>query len=93
MSFLCVRRLGRSQGWSSLHLRSRPRDAANDHLLNALCCPPLASPPPRRKEQKKVDKLSSQIPYHEGRGSTEEVTKIKEQIDAIWAKAREAQYA
>ena len=46
-----------------------------------------------RKEQKKVDKLSAQIPYHEGRGGTEEVTKIKGRIEAIWAKAKEAQYA
>ena len=46
-----------------------------------------------RKDQKKVDKLTSQIPYHEGRGDTEKATKIKEQIDSIWAKAREAQWA
>ena len=46
-----------------------------------------------RKEQKKVDKLSAQIPYHEGRGETEEVTKIKGKIDTIWAKAKEAQFA
>ena len=46
-----------------------------------------------RKEQKKVTKLQAQIPYHEGRGNKEEVTKIKEQIDAIWEKAREASWA
>jgi hypothetical protein len=43
-----------------------------------------------RKEQKKVDKLSAQIPYHEGRSEKEEVAKIKGRIDAIWAKAKEA---
>jgi len=42
-----------------------------------------------RKEQKKVDKLSSQIPYHEGRGNKEEVDKIKQQVEAIWVKAKE----
>jgi len=47
----------------------------------------------RRKDQKKVDKLTAQVPYHEGRGNKEEVTKIKEQVDAIWQKARDAQYA
>eukprot|EP00580_Thalassiosira_gravida_P001557 CAMPEP_0201608454 /NCGR_PEP_ID=MMETSP0492-20130828/7273_1 /ASSEMBLY_ACC=CAM_ASM_000837 /TAXON_ID=420259 /ORGANISM="Thalassiosira gravida, Strain GMp14c1" /LENGTH=45 /DNA_ID= /DNA_START= /DNA_END= /DNA_ORIENTATION= len=30
-----------------------------------------------KKEQKKVDKLTAQIPYHQGRGNMEEVTKIK----------------
>jgi hypothetical protein len=40
-----------------------------------------------------VDKLNAQIPYHEGRGNKDEVGKIKEQIDAIWEKAREAQFA
>ena len=48
---------------------------------------------PLRKDQKKVDKLSAQLPYHEGRGNAEEVTKIKGQIEAIWAKAREAAWA
>ena len=43
-----------------------------------------------RKDAKKVHKLESQIPYHEGRGNNEEVEKIKAQIDAIWAKTREA---
>mmetsp|Transcript_20052 Transcript_20052/g.30390 ORF Transcript_20052/g.30390 Transcript_20052/m.30390 type:complete len:140 (+) Transcript_20052:75-494(+) len=46
-----------------------------------------------KKEQKKVDKLSAQIPYHQGRGNMEEVTKIKGQIDSIWEKAKEAQFA
>ena len=46
-----------------------------------------------KKEQKKVDKLQSQIPYHEGRGDKEQAAKIQEQIDSIWAKAREAAYA
>ena len=43
-----------------------------------------------RKDAKKVSKLEAQIPYHEGRGNQEEVAKIKEQIEAIWEKAREA---
>ena len=47
----------------------------------------------RRKDQKKVDKLTAQIPYHEGRGNKEEVAKIKEQVEAIWEKTREAAYA
>ena len=42
-----------------------------------------------RKDQKKVDKLTAQIPYHEGRGDKAEVDKIKEKIDAIWTKAKE----
>lgn len=46
-----------------------------------------------KKDQKKVDKLTAQVPYHEGRGNKEEVTKIKEQVEAIWQKARDAQYA
>eukprot|EP00584_Thalassiosira_punctigera_P014496 CAMPEP_0172572770 /NCGR_PEP_ID=MMETSP1067-20121228/135849_1 /TAXON_ID=265564 ORGANISM="Thalassiosira punctigera, Strain Tpunct2005C2" /NCGR_SAMPLE_ID=MMETSP1067 /ASSEMBLY_ACC=CAM_ASM_000444 /LENGTH=60 /DNA_ID=CAMNT_0013365357 /DNA_START=126 /DNA_END=308 /DNA_ORIENTATION=+ len=46
-----------------------------------------------KKDQKKVDKLTAQLPYHEGRGNMEEVTKIKGQIESIWEKAREAQYA
>ena len=46
-----------------------------------------------RKEQKKVTKLEAQIPYHEGRGNKDEVEKIKEQIEAIWQKAREAAWA
>lgn len=44
----------------------------------------------RRKDAKKVSKLEAQIPYHEGRGNKEEVEKIKEQVEAIWEKAREA---
>ena len=43
-----------------------------------------------RKDQKKVDKLLAQIPYHEGRGNKEEVEKIRNQIDSIWEKTREA---
>jgi len=46
-----------------------------------------------RKDAKKVSKLEAQIPYHEGRGNKDEVDKIKEQIDAIWEKAREAAMA
>lgn len=43
-----------------------------------------------RKELKKVTKLEAQIPYHEGRGNKEEVEKIKEQIAAVWERAKEA---
>ena len=43
-----------------------------------------------KKDQKKVDKLAAQIPYHEGRGNLEEVTKIKDKIEEITEKAREA---
>jgi hypothetical protein len=46
-----------------------------------------------RKDQKKVDKLTAQIPYHEGRMNKEEVEKIKDQIAHIWEKAKEAQFA
>jgi len=46
-----------------------------------------------KKDQKKVSKLEAQIPYHQGRNNLEEVEKIKEQINAIWAKAREAAFA
>jgi len=46
-----------------------------------------------KKDKKKVDKLTAQIPYHQGRGNMEGVTKIKEQIDSIWEKAKEAQFA
>jgi hypothetical protein len=64
------------------------------HLLtNPSTHPFLASITIFRKDQKKVDKLNAQIPYHEGRGNKDEVGKIKEQIDAIWEKAREAQFA
>jgi hypothetical protein len=48
---------------------------------------------PHRKDAKKVSKLEAQIPYHQGRGNTEEVEKIKEQIEAIWEKTREAALA
>lgn len=46
-----------------------------------------------RKDQKKVDKLAAMIPYHEGRRNTEEVDKIKGQIEAIWQKTRDAAWA
>jgi|EP00544_Gedaniella_sp_CCMP2646_P003916 hypothetical protein len=46
-----------------------------------------------KKDAKKVSKLEAQIPYHQGRGNTEEVEKIKEQIEAIWEKTREAALA
>eukprot|EP00577_Skeletonema_sp_RCC1716_P028864 CAMPEP_0113394826 /NCGR_PEP_ID=MMETSP0013_2-20120614/12777_1 /TAXON_ID=2843 ORGANISM="Skeletonema costatum, Strain 1716" /NCGR_SAMPLE_ID=MMETSP0013_2 /ASSEMBLY_ACC=CAM_ASM_000158 /LENGTH=60 /DNA_ID=CAMNT_0000278815 /DNA_START=127 /DNA_END=309 /DNA_ORIENTATION=+ /assembly_acc=CAM_ASM_000158 len=46
-----------------------------------------------KKDQKKVDKLTAQIPYHEGRGNKEEVEKIKAQVDAIWVKTKEAAFA
>jgi len=43
-----------------------------------------------KKDLKKIHKLKAQIPYHEGRGNADEVTKIKEQVEGIWAKARAA---
>eukprot|EP00534_Pseudo-nitzschia_fraudulenta_P000653 CAMPEP_0201117420 /NCGR_PEP_ID=MMETSP0850-20130426/1351_1 /ASSEMBLY_ACC=CAM_ASM_000622 /TAXON_ID=183588 /ORGANISM="Pseudo-nitzschia fraudulenta, Strain WWA7" /LENGTH=65 /DNA_ID=CAMNT_0047381689 /DNA_START=319 /DNA_END=516 /DNA_ORIENTATION=- len=43
-----------------------------------------------KKDLKKVTKLESQIPYHEGRGNKDEVVKIKDQIEKIWTKTREA---
>lgn len=46
-----------------------------------------------RKDAKKVSKLEAQIPYHEGRGNKEEVEKIKQTVEGIWAKAREAAWA
>ena len=46
-----------------------------------------------RKDVKKVTKLESQIPYHEGRSNKEEVEKIKQQIAAIWVKTKEAAFA
>eukprot|EP00562_Extubocellulus_spinifer_P009848 CAMPEP_0178507354 /NCGR_PEP_ID=MMETSP0696-20121128/20172_1 /TAXON_ID=265572 /ORGANISM="Extubocellulus spinifer, Strain CCMP396" /LENGTH=60 /DNA_ID=CAMNT_0020136831 /DNA_START=129 /DNA_END=311 /DNA_ORIENTATION=- len=46
-----------------------------------------------KKDLKKVTKLEAQIPYHMGRGETEEAEKIKAKIDAIWEKAKEAAYA
>ena len=53
--------------------------------------PPHTPPnnPVDRKDQKKVTKLEAQIPYHEGRGEKEEADKIRQKIDAIWAKAKE----
>lgn len=48
---------------------------------------------PDRKDQKKVDKLTAMIPYHEGRRNDEEVAKIKQQIEDIWQKTREAHWA
>lgn len=53
----------------------------------------LSSTTQHRKDQKKVDKLTAQIPYHEGRGNKEEVEKIKSQVEAIWTKTREAAWA
>ena len=46
-----------------------------------------------RKDLKKVTKLEAQIPYHQGRGNKDEVEKIKGQVEAIWAKTREAALA
>ena len=46
-----------------------------------------------RKDQKKVTKLEAKIPYFEGRGNKEEVDKIKQQIESIWVKTREAAFA
>jgi hypothetical protein len=43
-----------------------------------------------RKDAKKVSKLESQIPYHESRGDTEKLEKIKNEIEEIWEKARAA---
>jgi hypothetical protein len=40
-----------------------------------------------------VDKLTAMIPYHEGRGNKEEVEKIKQQVDDIVEKAKEAFWA
>lgn len=42
-----------------------------------------------KKDKKKVAKLESMIPYHEGRKNDDEVAKIKDQIAKIWEKARE----
>jgi hypothetical protein len=42
---------------------------------------------------KKVTKLEAQIPYHEGRNNKDEVIKIRQQIDAIWEKTRQATLA
>jgi len=46
-----------------------------------------------KKDQKKVTKLEAKIPYFDGRGNKEEVEKIKQQIEAIWVKTREAAFA
>ena len=46
-----------------------------------------------RRDAKKVAKLESQIPYHEGRGNKEEAQKLKDQVEAIWEKARAEMYA
>eukprot|EP00533_Pseudo-nitzschia_delicatissima_P006425 CAMPEP_0116079044 /NCGR_PEP_ID=MMETSP0327-20121206/934_1 /TAXON_ID=44447 /ORGANISM="Pseudo-nitzschia delicatissima, Strain B596" /LENGTH=64 /DNA_ID=CAMNT_0003569647 /DNA_START=311 /DNA_END=505 /DNA_ORIENTATION=- len=46
-----------------------------------------------KKDAKKVAKLESQIPYHEGRGNKDDVQKIKDQIAKIWTKTREAHEA
>ena len=46
-----------------------------------------------RKDAKKVSKLESQIPYHEARGAKDEVQKIKDQVEKIWTKTREAHEA
>jgi len=46
-----------------------------------------------KKDQKKVTKLESQIPYHEGRGNKDEVQKVKDQIGKIWQKTKEAHEA
>jgi hypothetical protein len=43
-----------------------------------------------KKDLKKVTKLESQIPYHEGRGNKDEVQKIKDQVEKIWQKTKEA---
>jgi hypothetical protein len=46
-----------------------------------------------RKDLKKVSKLESMIPYYEARKQTDEIDKLKSQINAIWDKAREARDA
>ena len=50
-------------------------------LLSCLCF---------RKDAKKVQKLEAQIPYHEGRGNKDEAAKLREQVEDIWTKARQA---
>lgn len=55
------------------------------HLLN-----PLSVFLCSRKDAKKVQKLEAQIPYHEGRGNKDEAAKLREQIEDIWSKARQA---
>ena len=68
-------------GWCAcyLHLLTKPLSYCSFLTPSHFC----------RKDQKKVDKLTAQIPYHEGRGDKAEVDKIKEKIDAIWTKAKE----
>ncbi|KAL7569663.1 hypothetical protein ACA910_008317 [Epithemia clementina (nom. ined.)] len=39
------------------------------------------------KDQKKIEKLRTQIPFHVSRGNTDEVFKIREQINSIVSKA------
>jgi hypothetical protein len=46
-----------------------------------------------RKDLKKVHKLESQIPYHEGRGNMDEANKIREQVASIWEKAKQDSFA
>eukprot|EP00979_Chaetoceros_neogracilis_P003247 scaffold575_cov158-Chaetoceros_neogracile.AAC.2 len=46
-----------------------------------------------KKDQKKVFKLTAMIPYHEGRRNDAEVAKIKEQVESIWQKTKEAAWA
>ena len=53
-------------------------------------CASLASFHTHRKDQKKVDKLTAMIPYHEGRKNDAEVAKIKDQVETIWQKTRDA---
>eukprot|EP00554_Chaetoceros_debilis_P006229 CAMPEP_0194075284 /NCGR_PEP_ID=MMETSP0149-20130528/2323_1 /TAXON_ID=122233 /ORGANISM="Chaetoceros debilis, Strain MM31A-1" /LENGTH=59 /DNA_ID=CAMNT_0038755715 /DNA_START=75 /DNA_END=254 /DNA_ORIENTATION=- len=45
-----------------------------------------------KKDKKKVTKLEAMIPYHEGRKNDAEVAKLKEQVAAIWEKAKEASW-
>ena len=51
------------------------------------------SNPSIRKDAKKVSKLEAQIPYHEGRGDKEAAEKIRQQIEDIWTKTKEAAFA
>jgi enamine deaminase RidA (YjgF/YER057c/UK114 family) len=41
-----------------------------------------------RKDAKKLHKLEAQIPYFEGRGNVEEVTKIKHQIEEVMSHSK-----
>lgn len=65
----------------------------NDSVAFASCVLTQLNPCHCRKDAKKVSKLEAQIPYHEGRGNKEEVEKIKQQVETIWAKTREAALA